>query len=797
MSAQVTSKAEENSYDVILDWATRREAVVKCRVSDIYRLRASRSSRGTNDGIFFLNQQPCRTIQVVGWVSAISFDSVHRDALDSDVKVSVTIDDPDGQYNITAHQILSNHPRSEPARPLLAVESSKTRPTYRYVPKNTHANTTSSNTRGNLGGSSIHEDTSGYAIKEAKKPIFPNYRVGDTLSIKGRVNEWKRRDGRMIREINANLSMGGEIVIIDPAEEIAHVRLVDHLRTTVYNRPFVVPAPEPLNLRQPATNCHSTPTKFKPGCASGVEGGSPLKKRRLGAEPSSEVEMNGTMGMSSTATGYGDRLRHPLKLHRKHLTLTTFTRYLSSYLERMTETTWSTAASSSSNRSGGINININTADLESPETLDFAAKYLPELQWPTREMQAIFRKRKEAKERERAATAGVNPILTSVGPLDRPRDRGGNDETPRAHRILRTNLTPRRQPSSGSISMVMPVSGSVTVSDENSNSSGGSTVEVISGACSLDHLMHVDYLRDLADRVLRQEYRRRGERRKAQATTDPSKLTNGREEERAKRKADKEEYRRERKRKLRRLFREGIRLKMMEEGSIVEVALTEEDLKEQRVEREARRSRKKMLEAEGGADSFERGWDASFASTFSISNGSVLGDKTDWTNVSTRSTVGNRSQWPGSASQSQKILLANRMFPRPPGMVVNEDESDDSEGDRRDRISKNDKDVDLEKPDPIGYVSLTSRVIGIAILHILHLDAWDRTRKYILRGDLRNGNGLTVEEIHKRIARLHERWEKVGLDVVDAGVEDLLAGGSIARFGKGWKAVKIRTEEGL
>jgi hypothetical protein len=123
----------------------------------------------------------------------------------------LAVDDPDGQYNITAHQILPNHPSFEPARSLPASESSKTKPIYRYVPKNAQANTSSSNTRGNLGGSSIREDTSGYATKEAKRPVFPNYRVGDTLSIKGRVNEWRRRDGRMIRELNANLSMGGEI----------------------------------------------------------------------------------------------------------------------------------------------------------------------------------------------------------------------------------------------------------------------------------------------------------------------------------------------------------------------------------------------------------------------------------------------------------------------------------------------------------------------------------------------------------------------------------------------------------
>lgn len=433
----------------------------------------------------------------------------------------------------------------------------------------------------------------------------------------------------------------------------------------------------------------------------------------------------------------------------------TFTRYLSSYLERMTETTWSTLVTRPGN---GADV-----DLESAQILDFAAKYLPELRWPPKEVRAALRRRRGAQEREAAA----NP------PLDRLRP-SGNDDTPRAHRVLRQNLTPRKVPSLGSISV-----------DENSNSSSGSSLEFISGACSLDHLMHVDYLRDLADRVLRQEYRRRGERRRAETPSGTS-----RDDEKAKRKADKEEYRRERKRKLRRLFREAIRLKMMEEGSIVEVALTEDDLTEQRIERESRRLKKEQ----SGLDSFDKGWDASFASTLSNSSG-VLGDKTDWTNTtleSSRSIVGNRSH--ARANASQKVALANRMFPRPAGFAVNGDESDDSEDDHWTAESSG---KDLEKPDLIGYVSLQYQVIGLAILHILHLDAWERSTKYIPAKDPRRSNGLGMEEVHKRIARLNERWEKVGVDVVDAGMEDLVGRGLVVRFGKGWKAVKNRMEEVL
>ena len=87
--------------------------------------------------------------------------------------------------------------------------------------------------------------------------------------------------------------------IIDPAQEMEHIRQVEQLRLSVYNRPFQIPVPE--LPKQPK----SKPTKV----GNTSDAGSPLKKRRLGAEPSSEAEMGGTMGMSSTA-GYGDRVCH-------------------------------------------------------------------------------------------------------------------------------------------------------------------------------------------------------------------------------------------------------------------------------------------------------------------------------------------------------------------------------------------------------------------------------------------------------------------------------------------------------
>jgi hypothetical protein len=298
--------------------------------------------------------------------------------------------------------------------------------------------------------------------------------------------------------------------------------------------------------------------------------------------------------------------------------------------------------------------------------------------------------------------------------------------------------------------------------------------------------MHVSYLRDLADRVLRQEYRRRGERRRAETTG-----LIDRDMEKAKRREEKEEYRRARQRKLKKLFREAIRLKMIEEGSIVEVSLTAEDLEEQRIERDTRRRKK----ASRGMDSLDAAWEASFGNNTTLSESGILGDKSGWTNMD---SLGSGSlSFTGSQGRSnrstgsQKMLLADRMFPRPTGLVPTKDESDESDA-APDKLGALDNEE--EKPDPIGYVSLSARVIGLAILHVLHLDGWDRTKQFIGKSNPRYENGPTVEDIRRRIASLHERWERVGVDVVDAGVEDLVARGLVARYGKGWKAVKSRLE---
>lgn len=48
-----------------------------------------------------LDQQPCRAVEVVGWVAAVQFDFVRKDNPDSDIQMTLTsevyVDDQQGR----------------------------------------------------------------------------------------------------------------------------------------------------------------------------------------------------------------------------------------------------------------------------------------------------------------------------------------------------------------------------------------------------------------------------------------------------------------------------------------------------------------------------------------------------------------------------------------------------------------------------------------------------------------------------------------------------------------------------
>jgi hypothetical protein len=179
------------------------------------------------------------------------------------------------------------------------------------------------------------------SASKGKEPIYPSFRVGDIVKVKGRLNEWSRRDGRVVRELNCPSGDGGfgefvwlpflsvatlngslpvPIAITNPVEEALYIDRVRVLHQDVYNRPFKIPPPQPL-LRLIDGNGSTrtdgvSPSKNK--STSNPALGSPAKKRRIEMEPSSEAEADGTMGMSSSVGvgGYGDRVSGTFVLDR-------------------------------------------------------------------------------------------------------------------------------------------------------------------------------------------------------------------------------------------------------------------------------------------------------------------------------------------------------------------------------------------------------------------------------------------------------------------------------------------------
>jgi len=103
------------------------------------------------------------------------------------------VDGADGEHNVTVYQTLANNPTEHtPSR-------------YLYRPKDLPINRNKLHSR--RTGSSVDCPVPG----DIKPPIYPSLRIGDVVRVVGRINEWKRKDGRVVREIDAGQGYGGEI----------------------------------------------------------------------------------------------------------------------------------------------------------------------------------------------------------------------------------------------------------------------------------------------------------------------------------------------------------------------------------------------------------------------------------------------------------------------------------------------------------------------------------------------------------------------------------------------------------
>lgn len=393
------------------------------------------------------------------------------------------------------------------------------------------------------------------------------------------------------------------------------------------------------------------------------------------------------------------------------------------------------------------------ADLESERAIKQAARYMPELAWPTREV-AAYQAEVERQKRKKA----------QMFEMDDLRDL---EATPRAGRGAGKEVfrdVERRRP-------LTPVKfngrrlesqlGDTESRDEGSNCAFG-----------IEHLVHVPHLRIFAHRFVRLEQGKENElymarRQELKAAGKSMSQQASCVTEKGKRPAygsiyrDSRARRSERGWKMRKLFQHCFRLMVGQDGSVVEVEMSERDRAEIRADAERRRGRK------GGVKSFEASFD---------SNGSVIGEGsfagTTFGDVSRLST-GNMS-------------FDYSMWEAPPGFTAHPSDSDsasDAPADRR---------VAQSKSETTGYLPLTIRVLGPALLHILHEEAFHRSTVYIPLSDRRKGNGMTAGEVWVRLGRLHERWERVQVAVVEDGLEDLEADGWVCRWGEGWWPTRSR-----
>ncbi|WRT66820.1 uncharacterized protein IL334_003783 [Kwoniella shivajii] len=254
--------------------------------------------------IFLLNQFPCKMVEIVAWVAGVD----HKESA-----MTVTLDDGDGIHvlPVLIRLSLMKPPKSTSVKPSksLSVSTSFLTPGERREAKRKAAEESIESVR-----VSKWSDTKVYERKDV--------RVGDTVRVIGKVDEWIRRksDGssEWVRQVVVDENAGGSMIVVDPDDQFIHTAQVHKLHHILYSRPFLIPDlsnSNRFNISSPYKDSSMIDPSFSVGFETTLTSEAPSELSMIDAEP---------------------ELRDPTKLRSSQLTDRTFRQYM---LDHMTQET--------------------------------------------------------------------------------------------------------------------------------------------------------------------------------------------------------------------------------------------------------------------------------------------------------------------------------------------------------------------------------------------------------------------------------------------------------------------------
>ena len=213
---------------VLQTWVHRPQAVAKCTVSDVYRLRSitpgeeagtSYGTRGESNSaidkeevyldvgltadLFLLDHFPCRSVELVGWVAGVD----HKES-----SMTLYLDDGDGEHVLPVTIKLSLVTIVQPTRSSAALTS----PSKGDEASSSTKTFVSAKERKAQRRQAALANAVSTAAKRAPIKVFErkDVRVGDVVRIVGKVEEWQRRNSegvQWVRQVVVTDAAGGSV----------------------------------------------------------------------------------------------------------------------------------------------------------------------------------------------------------------------------------------------------------------------------------------------------------------------------------------------------------------------------------------------------------------------------------------------------------------------------------------------------------------------------------------------------------------------------------------------------------